>query len=219
MNKGLKVLFSFIIAILVVLPVVQTNTVEAASKYADGEHSLPFTVLKDSSNEQSVTNDYMNTPAKLVVKDGKNFVQVSLKNSSWWQYFKVQSGGSFVDVTVLSEGNDTQLVQFEVQDLDQLLNAKVHIIVPDINYDNKYDIRFKFNTANVSAATAGVSSDTSEKVDNKGTTSTEQGNSKTGVEKKKAEENPKTSDKSPILVLSLVLLASGFLVVRRVAFK
>ena len=219
MNKGLKVLFSFLIAILVVLPVTQLNSVEAASKYAEGEHSLPFTVLKDSGNEQSVTNDYMNTPAKLVVKDGKNFVQVSLKNSSWWQYFKVQSGGSFVDVTVLSEGNDTQLVQFEVQDLDQLLNAKVHIIVPDINYDNKYDIRFKFNTANVSATAVDVFSDTSGKADETGTPSNKQENSKTGVEKKEAEKNPKTSDKSPILVLSLVLLASGFVVVRRVAFK
>ena len=54
-----------------------------------------------------MTNDYMTSPAKLVVKDGKNLVQVNLKNSSWWQYFKVQSGGNFVDVTVLSEGNDT----------------------------------------------------------------------------------------------------------------
>ena len=219
MNKGLKVLLSFIIAILVVLPVVQTNTVEAASKYVDGEHSLPFTVLKDSGNEQSVTNDYMNTPAKLVVKDGKNFVQVTLKNSSWWQYFKVQTGGNLVGVTVLSEGSDTQLVQFEVQDLDQLLNAKVHIIVPDINYDNKYDIRFKFNTANVSVAVVDVSSDKSEAASETGTANSEQENTKTGAEKKEAEKNPKTSDKSPILVLSLVLLASGFVVVRKVVFK
>ena len=154
MSKVLKVLFSLLI-MLTVFPVVQSNSVEAASKYADGEYSLPFSVLKNTSDEQSVTNDYMTSPAKLVVKNGKNYIQVSLKNKSWWQYFKVQNGGSFGNVTVLSEGKDTQLVQFEVQDVDKLVNAKVHIIVPEINYDNKYDVRFKFNTSNVAAKAAG----------------------------------------------------------------
>lgn len=219
MNKKMRFFVPFLIIILTIVSMAQASPVEAASKYAEGEHNLPFTVLKDSGDEQSMTNDYMISPAKLVVKDGKNLVQVTLKNSSWWQYFKVQSGGNFVDVTVLSEGNDTELVQFEVQDLDQILNAKIHVIVPDIDYDNKYDIRFKFNTSNLSANVAGeASSETTEKaaekVDEKETSSNTEESSKPAPE-----ENPKTSDNAPILLLSLALLASGFIVVRKVAFK
>lgn len=216
MNKKMRFFLPFLIIILTVVSMAQATPVEGASKYADGEHNLPFTVLKDSSDEASMTNDYLTSPAKLVVKDGKNYVQVSLKNSSWWQYFKVQSGGNYVDVTVLSEGNDTELVQFEVQDLDQLLNAKVHVIVPDINYDNKYDIRFKFDTSSLSVNVADEASNTTEKSveDEKETSSDIQESGKPEPEK-----NPKTSDNAPILLLSLALLASGFIVVRKVAFK
>src|SRR5690625_134913 len=77
-----------------------------------------------------------------------------LKNSSWWQYFKVASGNEFIDVTEVSkdEANDTKVVQFEVDDIDAILDAKVHIIVtgiPGLDYDNKYDIRFNFDTSDI----------------------------------------------------------------------
>ena len=78
MNKKSKVLFSFLLVFLTVFSMAQFNKVEAASKYATGEYNLPFTVLKDSSDEQSMTNDYMVSPAKLVVKDGKNYLQMTL---------------------------------------------------------------------------------------------------------------------------------------------
>ncbi|MBD8004169.1 NEAT domain-containing protein, partial [Bacillus norwichensis] len=116
-------------------------------KYADGVYTLPFVVWKELVDEQSVADDYFEKPAKLTIENGKYTVQAELKNSSWWQYFKVQSGNDFIDVTEVSidKEKDTKVVEFEVSDLDQILNAKVHIIVPFINYDNKYDIRFKFD--------------------------------------------------------------------------
>jgi heme-binding NEAT domain protein len=213
MSKMLKVLFSLLI-MLAVFP--GSNSVEAASKYADGEYSVPFTVLKNNSNEQSVTNDYLTSPAKLVVKDGKNLIQITIKNKSWWQYFRVQNGGSFGNVTVLSEGKDTQLVQFEVQDVDKLVNAKVHIIVPEINYDNKYDVRFNFNTANVAAKAAG---NTSSIVNKKTTKTTEKSTASTETTTTKPESNPQTGDNTPIFLFVVLLLASGFFIVRRAAFK
>lgn len=215
MSKMLKVLFSLII-MLTVFPVMQSNSVEAASKYADGEYSLPFTVLKNNSNEQSVTNDYLTSPAKLVVKDGKNLIQITIKNKSWWQYFRVQNVGSFGNVTILSEGTDTQLVQFEVQDVDKLVNAKVHIIVPEINYDNKYDVRFKFNTSNVAAKATAITSSTADKTPAK---TTEKSTTGTETKTTKPESNPQTGDNTPIFLFVVLLLASGFFIVRRVAFK
>jgi len=131
------------------------------SKYAEGEYDLPFNVLQDKTDDSSVTNNYLISPGKLIVANGKHLVQITLKNSSWWEYLKVQTDQSgsfadnnFVDVTTLSENKkeDTRLVQFEVPDLDKLLNAKVHVIVkgiPGFEYDNKYDIRIKFDTEKI----------------------------------------------------------------------
>lgn len=125
-----------------------------AATFADGEYSVPFTVLKDTSNEVSTTADYMVSPAKVQLVNDKATVTVTLKNSSWWQYFKVQNGGSFSDVQVVSQSGDQRVVRFTVSDLKQLVNAKIHIIVtgiPGFDYDNKYDIRFNFNTSSIPA--------------------------------------------------------------------
>jgi heme-binding NEAT domain protein len=116
----------------------------------------------------------------------------------------------------LSEGKDTQLVQFEVQDVDKLVNAKVHIIVPEINYDNKYDVRFDFNTANVAAKAAGNNTSA---VDKTTTKTTEKSTASTETTTTKPESNPQTGDNTPIFLFVVLLLASGFFIVRRVAVK
>lgn len=146
--------FSMMIAFLLAFSVIASMPLQAsaANVFADGEYTVPFTVLKDTSNEVSTTADYMVSPAKVHMQNDKATVTVTLNNSSWWQYFKVNGR----DVQVVSEntGTDKRVVKFDVADLNQLVNAKIHIIVtgiPGFNYDNEYDIRFKFNTASIPA--------------------------------------------------------------------
>src|SRR5690625_4082127 len=127
---------------------------DTVATYKDGEYDLPFEVWQANKDEISVADGYLEKPAKLIVEDGKYTVQTTLKNSSWWQYFKVSSGNEFIDVTEVSKNDaaDTKVVQFEVDDIDAILDAKVHIIVTDIpglDYDNKYDIRFNFDTSDI----------------------------------------------------------------------
>src|SRR5690625_4110484 len=122
--------------------------------YQDGEYDLPFEVWQADKDEIYVADYYLDKPATLTVEDGKYTIEATLKNSSWWQYFKVASGEDFIDVTEVSKdaANDTKVVQFEVDDLGESLNAKVHIIVtgiPGLDYDNKYDIRFNFDTSDI----------------------------------------------------------------------
>ncbi|GIP62754.1 heme uptake protein IsdC [Virgibacillus pantothenticus] len=191
------------------------NQVNAASTYAEGEYNLPFTVLKGDTDERSMTNDYLVSPAKLIVKNGKNLVQITLKNSSWWQSFHVQSK----PVTVVSEGNDTRVVQFEVPDLDQIVNATIHVIVPDIDYDNKYKVRFQFDTSGLAANQNQATSTNEDKADNVSAKNEKLDNNQNIGTKQKAEKNPKTSDETPIVLFVVALLASGFILIRKFAVK
>ncbi len=148
---------TILLALFTILPALAPEKAAAASTFADGEYSVPFTVLKDTGSEQSTTAEYMVSPAKVIVQNDKVFAVVTLNNSSWWQYFKVQTGGGFADVQVLSNDttNDKRVVKFEVKDIGQLVNAKIHVIVtgiPGFTYDNKYDIRFKFNSSTIPSA-------------------------------------------------------------------
>lgn len=131
----------------------------AAVTYADGEYTVSYQVLKDTSDEISATADYMVDPATIIIEDGSAHVEMTLKNSSWWQEFKVKSAatGAYNDVTVLSEDPDeqTRVVTFAIADPEAVLDAKIHIVVtgiPGFEYDNRYDIRFKFDTSVIPAA-------------------------------------------------------------------
>ncbi|WP_252502137.1 NEAT domain-containing protein [Sporosarcina sp. Marseille-Q4943] len=152
MKRHLIVAMTLFLVTALFIPIMPLNA--SAATFADGEYTVPFTVLKDTSNERSTTADYMVSPAKVQLVNDRATVTVTLKNSSWWQYFKVQNGGSFSDVQVVSESGDQRVVRFTVSDLKQLVNAKIHIIVtgiPGFDYDNKYDIRFNFNTSSIPA--------------------------------------------------------------------
>jgi len=111
--------FVFAIAVALVTALfIQVMPLNAeAATFADGEYSVPFTVLKDTSNEVSTTADYMVSPAKVQLVNDKATVTVTLKNASWWQYFKVQNGGTFSDVQRVSQSGDQRVVRFTVSDL------------------------------------------------------------------------------------------------------
>lgn len=151
----------FLVAILIVMGITSSlsslSAEEVDKVFANGEYELPFEIWKENEDKVSVADGYMEKPAKLFIEEGKYKIQATLKNSSWWQYFKVNNGQEFVDVTVISENktDNTRLVQFEVNNIEEVVNAKVHIIVtgiPGFEYDNKYNIRFKFDTSNIPLA-------------------------------------------------------------------
>lgn len=170
----------------------------AEAAYADGEYQLPFTILKADGSEKSKADDYVNKPAKLIVKNGKYTVQMTLKNSSWWKSFTVESK----PVKVISDAKDARIVQFEVSDLNKLVKGHIHIVIPDIKYDSGYDIRFQFDTSKLGSSA--------------GSNAASNGNSVSG---EKVEENPPTGDNAPIFMLAIGLLASGLLLFRKLALR
>ena len=153
MKKNPNGLIAMLFMLLLIVPTLAPQKASAASPYADGEYSVPFNVLKDTGSEPSATAEYVVSPAKLIVQNGKMHVVMTLNNSSWWQYFRVN--GAEVQVVSEDKANDKRVVKFEVKDLTQLVGAKIHIIVtgiPGFTYDNKYDIRFKFNSSTIPLA-------------------------------------------------------------------
>jgi hypothetical protein len=56
-------------------------------------------------------------------------------------------------------------------------------------------------------------------VDKKTTKTTEKSTASTETTTTKPESNPQTGDNTPIFLFVVLLLASGFFIVRRVAFK
>jgi len=163
MKKQMMMLFSALLVLFTVLPASQIEAAEVTTP-AKQEFELPLDVLQVENDDKSATAQYVKTPAKIVIEDGKTFAYVTLLSSNWWQSLKVQTTQpgtfaqtNFANAELISEDKaaNTRLVKFEVQDLKKELNAKIHIIVTGVpglgEYDHSYDIRLKFDSSKVPA--------------------------------------------------------------------
>jgi len=163
MKKQMMMLFSALLVLFTVLPASQIQAAEVTTP-AKQEFELPLDVLQVENDDKSATAQYVKTPAKIVIEDGKTFAYVTLLSSNWWQSLKVQTTQpgtfaqtNFANAEVISEDKvaNTRLVKFEVKDLSKELNAKIHIIVTGVpglgEYDHSYDIRLKFDSSKVPA--------------------------------------------------------------------
>ena len=215
MRKLTKFFIPVLLAILVFLPVTQADQVAAASKYEEGEYDLSFNVLKSGSSETSAAAEYLSS-AKLIVKDGKNTVQMNVSNSSMLKSLTVD--GATANTVSSDEAKDTRVVQFTASNLDGNLKGTMHVVVPaevlpPNGYDEEYNVQFSFNTADIPTQSSGGGAG-DEKEDEK---QDEKTTSEVG--EKSPEENPPTGDNAPILLFSVVLLASGLVLVRKFAIK
>ena len=60
---------------------------------------------------------------------GKKKVSFTLTNSSWITKFETEKAGKLVATNVISEDKekDTRVVEFDVEDVEKVLNAKVKV--------------------------------------------------------------------------------------------
>ncbi|WP_142953649.1 NEAT domain-containing protein, partial [Bacillus cereus] len=199
----------------------------------DGQYDITFKVLKDKTDEISKMNDYVVNPAKLIVKDGKKYIEMTLKNSAWITKFQAENNELFADAKVVSEDKNanTRVVQFEVEDLFKKLNAKVKVDIDEMNYHHFYDVQIQFDTNNIGAL--GTIKEepknepknpvTTPKVDNVKTVGTPDFNRNADGQKKKEdtkndskkEKNSKTADTAQLGLYMVLLLGSLALLVRK----
>ncbi|PNS29176.1 NEAT domain-containing protein, partial [Bacillus sp. AKBS9] len=147
MNRYLKIVVAMFLMIFTFVSTLQPLAVQAATQLADGEYSIGFKVLKDASDEVSMMNEYSVSPGTLKVKDGKKKVSFTLKNSSWITKFETDKAGQLVETNVISEDKekDTRVVEFDVEDVEKILKAKVKVDIDFLNYHHEYDVRIAFD--------------------------------------------------------------------------
>ncbi len=111
-----------------------------------GEYAIDFVMNKRGTNQVSITNDYVEHPAKLTVKDGKSYVALILKQSKEVPGFKIEKDSTLVDAEVIasSEQENTRTVQFDVEDAATKINAQIQMAVPN-KYDGDYDVEILFD--------------------------------------------------------------------------
>ncbi|MFF2413054.1 heme uptake protein IsdC [Bacillus safensis] len=209
MKKWMR-LPAFMAAFLLALLLPFSNAQAATLK--DGTYSVNYTVLKAEGNAVSMANDYWLKPAKVIAKNGKLTVQMTIKNSSWVTEFKVPGNGGYVDTTVLSTNKkaNTRLVQFQAQSLSKPIKSKIHVTVKSADYDHDYTIQLKFDESSIKSLSSNSAKQSTGAAESKQPTkeSTKKADSSTT----KQEENPQTGDTSQTgWLLVLVLCSGGFL--------
>jgi len=135
-------------------PSPETNNSGASQKTAqlkDGVYKLPFSMKKADKDELSRMNDYVVSPATLVVKNGRHFVSYTVKNSSAITSFQVGTGGKFEETLVAKTDQkaDTRVIQYEAKSLSGAQAARVKIDIPAANYHEQYDVKLVYDTKGI----------------------------------------------------------------------
>ncbi|MFS0723166.1 S-layer homology domain-containing protein [Paenibacillus sp. 1P07SE] len=123
---------------------------ETGQQLADGVYSLDYTFLKHNTDQVSVMQDYVVTPGKLIVQNGKLTVEVTLKQSKEIIGFKIDTGNGLAtpETVVENEQANTRVVSFEVDDLSEKLEGWVKIywqVSPTFLYDHEYKVELQLD--------------------------------------------------------------------------
>nr|AHJ59525.1 putative heme uptake protein IsdC [Bacillus pumilus] len=215
--KKMMRLSVFMTALLLAFMLPFSNAQAATLK--DGTYSVNYNVLKAEGNAVSMANDYWLKPAKVIAKNGKLTVQMTIKNSSWVTEFKVPGNGGYVDTTVLSTNKkaNTRIVQFQAQSLSKPIKSKIHVTVKSADYDHDYTIQLKFDESSMKSLSSNSTNKSAGEAENQqpAKESTKTSDSSTT----KQEENPQTGDSNQIGWLFVLALCSGGFLARKWIIK
>lgn len=215
--KKMMRLSVFMTALLLAFMLPFSNAQAATLK--DGTYSVNYNVLKAEGNAVSMANDYWLKPAKVIAKNVKLTVQMTIKNSSWVTEFKVPGNGGYVDTTVLSTNKkaNTRIVQFQAQSLSKPIKSKIHVTVKSADYDHEYTIQLKFDESSMKSLSSNSTNKSAGEAEKQQPSkeSTKTSDSSTT----KQEENPQTGDTNQTVWLLVLALCSGGFLARKWIIK
>ncbi|WP_312129740.1 NEAT domain-containing protein [Lysinibacillus capsici] len=118
------------------------------------EWALNYVLMVDGKQEPSIMNSYVKPVAKVIEKDGKYYVQMTILQSAWVTGLKVDDKGKQVEPKQLSLLDNVRIVELEVEDLTQPIRMWVRVDIPDISYHHQYFVQLVFDEAQVAKVLA-----------------------------------------------------------------
>ncbi|WP_180229801.1 NEAT domain-containing protein, partial [Bacillus toyonensis] len=155
---------ALVVATTLAIPfAVYSSPVQATEKIAENKagvmvtdrvYNVEIKIYKDQKDEPSMVSQYIKDP-KVKIENGKKVVTATVQDSDYFQYLRIEDRnqpGVFHDVKVLSEDkrkNGTKVVQFEIGEFSKRYNMQMHILIPAIGYDHKYQVQFEISDSTV----------------------------------------------------------------------
>jgi internalin A len=127
---------------------------QSVAAVSDRTYDTEIKIYKDQKDEPSMVSQYIKDP-KVTIENNKKVVTVTVQDSDYFQYLRIEDRnqpGVFHDVKVLSEDkrkNGTKVVQFEIGEFEKKHNMQMHILIPAIGYDHKYQVQFEIKDPTV----------------------------------------------------------------------
>ncbi|MBD8500331.1 NEAT domain-containing protein [Paenibacillus arenosi] len=118
-----------------------------ANHLKDGDYNIKFTVLKTDKEEASVLNNFIVSPARLIISGGVKKIFVTIKQSAEIPEMKVN--GQNVEVISANEKDNTRVVSFPVADFSVDTKGTAKFKLKSQNNFNDYDFRFRFDNSSV----------------------------------------------------------------------
>lgn len=115
----------------------------------DGVYSIGYRILKYGTNQTSVMQDYVITPAKLTVSASKLTLFLTLKQDK--EITALQFNGADTTVVSRNAADNTRIVSFPVANLAGLVDGKVKIEWPQAAYFDAYDIQLSLDRSSLTA--------------------------------------------------------------------
>lgn len=125
----------------------QPKSTERAATNEVQSENFNYQVQKDKSTEKSVMDDYMDHPAKIIKNKDNYYFQTVLQHADWWKSFQFfNDNDKELNTTVVNEDKsaDTKTINVQVEPGYTQLTSKVHIVIPELHYDNHYTTHVKF---------------------------------------------------------------------------
>ncbi|MDQ0050075.1 heme-binding NEAT domain protein [Paenibacillus polymyxa] len=114
---------------------------QGKNNLADGEYTANFRVLANGTDKDSLVAPFVQSLAKLIVKNGKVQAHVTVTNNQALKLFQTDFEGRYANPTIMGSDTkgDTHTIAFEVPDLDKKLSVYTQVYLPE-----KYILNEKF---------------------------------------------------------------------------
>lgn len=145
MFKHIKKIIPFAVIALALFFTSPVNNASAAA-HEDGEYNITAEALHADKDEASVAADYINEDATLEVADGQYTLSITVPKAKEGEpeftLYGMQIDGADDSK---DEDDDNIYYTFQMDDIDEILNAHTQYEVPDFDLDHDVDFRFQLN--------------------------------------------------------------------------